>query len=305
MHQDLSAYFDALEPLDATCEARLRDQLTGALAQLEANWGGELRGLSGFLSSIARRVRASCDAEGQAAGSALAATFASLEFDDLYLAARCAEHDGEAIERLEVRCIQPLDGVIGRVDPSPTFVDDIKQKVRTKLLLAEPGSAPRILAYAGRGPIDAWVRIIAVREAISEKRRSRHQLDSDPELLDVEASVTSPELGLVKQQFRVEFERAFREAMTGLNPEQRNLLRHHYLHGLSFDEIGRIYSLHRSSVARRISKARKTLLAETRRTLAARLATDRAEFEQLLELIASRIDLSIERHLESGVSASS
>nr|WP_255216340.1 sigma-70 family RNA polymerase sigma factor [Pseudenhygromyxa sp. WMMC2535] len=224
-------------------------------------------------------------------------TAVNVELGDLYLALRCAAHDPEALARLEARCIEPLGGVIGRVDPSPDFIDDIKQRVRTKLLVAEGERPARIRSYAGRGPIDAWVRIVAIREATSEKRRSQPWSDSDSGSLDVEASLTSPELGLVKEQYRVEFEQAFSAAMAGLSPEQRNLLRHHYLHGLSFDQIGGIYSLHRSSVARRIDKARKTLLAETRRGLAARLATNRDEFDRLFALIASRIDLSIERHL--------
>src|SRR5690606_26911233 len=116
-------------------------------------------------------------------------------------------------------------------------------------------------------------------------------------LLDVGASVTSPELGLVRERYRVEFEAAFREAMAGLQAEQRNLLRHHYLHGLTLDQLSSLYALHRSSVARRILRARQELLAATRRLLAARLQASRGELEELMALIESRIDLSIERHL--------
>lgn len=257
--------------------------LARAVEALADSWGAPLVDLDALFDTLRRR-----EGTGPASAEVLA---------DLYLAQRCAAHDGAALERFDARCIETLDAVLARVDPSSTFIDDIKQRVRTKLLVATGEAPPRIYSYAGRGPIDAWVRVIAVREATSAKRSERPWADSADPILDVEASLTSPELGLVKEQFRVEFERAFTEAMAELEPEQRNLLRHHYLHGLSFDEIGGIYALHRSSVGRRIDKARKTLLATTRRLLAARLATDRAEFERLLELIASRIDLSIERHL--------
>ena len=52
-----------------------------------------------------------------------------------------------------------------------------------------------------------------------------------------------------------------------------------------------------SRAARRIDKARKELLAGTRRRLQIQLAMDRSDFDQLMGLIASRLDLSIERFL--------
>jgi len=58
-----------------------------------------------------------------------------------------------------------------------------------------------------------------------------------------------------------------------------------------------LLDVHRSSAARRIVKCRENLLAATRRALFARVAVGRAEFDQLMALVASRWDLSIERFL--------
>jgi RNA polymerase sigma-70 factor (ECF subfamily) len=66
---------------------------------------------------------------------------------------------------------------------------------------------------------------------------------------------------------------------------------------LTLDQLASLYEMHRSSVARRIAKTRSGLLSATRRALMTRLATSPADFEELMGLIASRIDLSIERHL--------
>ncbi len=257
-----------------------REALRRACAAIRSTWG-EASSIDAFVATLAERVGA--------------AELDGLHVVDLYGAERCAQGDAAAIAWFERTCIAPLGPALGRIDPSPVFVDELRQRVREKLLVAADSRGARITEYAGRGPLGAWVRVVAVREALADRRRSgRAACD---ELLDIGANITSPELGLVKEQYRAEFQRAFAEALAELSAEQRNLLRHHYLHGLTLDQLANLYEMHRSSVARRIAKTRSGLLSATRRALMARLATSPAEFEELMGLIASRIDLSIERHL--------
>ncbi len=257
-----------------------REALRRACAAIRSTWG-EASSIDAFVATLAERVGA--------------AELDGLHVVDLYGAERCAQGDAAAIAWFERTCIAPLGPALGRIDPSPVFVDELRQRVREKLLVAADSRGARITEYAGRGPLGAWVRVVAVREALAARRRSgRAACD---ELLDIGANITSPELGLVKEQYRAEFQRAFAEALAELSAEQRNLLRHHYLHGLTLDQLANLYEMHRSSVARRIAKTRSGLLSATRRALMARLATSPAEFEELMGLIASRIDLSIERHL--------
>ncbi|MEM9463243.1 MAG: sigma-70 family RNA polymerase sigma factor [Myxococcota bacterium] len=191
-----------------------------------------------------------------------------------------------------------LGPVVGRVDSDPAFVDEIKQRLRTKLLVSDGADPPKIAHYTGQGELNTWVRVVAVREALSSVRAERRRaLAGDEQLLAIEASATGPELLVLKQQYRAQFAEAFTRALAGLEPAQRNLLRLHYLHGLSIDELGGLLKIHRSSAARRIAKTRRTLLADTRRQLQAQLAMGRQDFDQLMGLIASRLDLSIERFL--------
>lgn len=285
---DLEPFFVALrEPLVGDAREAAVAALTAATATIVERFPAA-PGLDVFLGELARRL--DDHPEGAAAGLARA------HVADLYVAARAGRGDPAAIQWFERECVAPLGPIVGAIDPSPAFVDEIRQQVRTRLLVADGGRPPRIVDYAGRGELGAWIRVIAVREALAERRR-RGPITDDAALVDVGASITSPELGLVKERYRVEFEAAFREAMAGLEAEQRNLLRHHYLHGLTLDQLAPLVGVHRSSVARRIARARQELLSATRRSLSARLQTSRGELEELLALIESRIDLSIERHL--------
>lgn len=62
-----------------------------------------------------------------------------------------------------------------------------------------------------------------------------------------------------------------------MSSDERDLLRQHVLHGRTIDEIGAALGVHRGTAARRIARARETLLKGTRRRLMARLRVTRGE----------------------------
>lgn len=218
----------------------------------------------------------------------------ALDLPGLILAEACTLGDPKALGHFERLFIEAVRGAISRVNPDPAFIDDAMQRVRTRCLL-DLGNKTALQRYEGQGSLLTYVRVVAVREALMLRRTRTPQ--SMPDDLDVEASLTSPELGLLKRQFREAFTRAFRESLTELEPQARNLLRHHYFHGLTFAQLGELYGQSRSAVGRRIEKARAELLTATRRRLAAVLSTTKEDFEQLMALVASQIELSLERHL--------
>jgi RNA polymerase sigma-70 factor (ECF subfamily) len=228
----------------------------------------------------------------------LAAALGRLHAVQLHLAFACRHGHTGALAQFEREHIASLGPAIGRVDSSSAFVEEIKQRVRTKLLVSDDDGPPKLAHYTGQGELGTWVRVVAVREALSSVRSERRRaLADDDELLAIEASATGPELGALKQQYREQFSAAFAAALGELEPAERNLLRLHYLHGLSIDELGDLLRIHRSSAARRIVKTREALLTGTRRSLQAKLSIGRRDFDQLMGLVASRLDLSIERFL--------
>lgn len=217
-----------------------------------------------------------------------------LHLADLALALGARRGDPAAVRRFEREHIATLSAAVARVDANESFVDEVKQRVRTKLLV--PPGAGKLSHYTGQGELGTWLRVIAVREAI-DLRRGPSRETGDDALADLPESATGPEIGIVKHQYREQFAVAFKAALQALEPAQRNLLRLHYLHGVGIDKLGGLLDVHRSSAARRITKARHELLAHTRRRLQAELAIGRPELRQLMDMIASRLDLSLERYL--------
>ena len=106
-----------------------------------------------------------------------------------------------------------------------------------------------------------------------------------------------PELALLKREHAAHFKAAFAEAVGALDAEERVWLRQHVLERLSIDQLGALYHLHRATAARRLAKAREALLEGARASLARRLGVPRAQLGGAFALLASRLEVSMERLL--------
>lgn len=104
-------------------------------------------------------------------------------------------------------------------------------------------------------------------------------------------------------RFSVDAEAALRRALTdsfeGLEVCNRNMLRFHYFHRLTVDQLADVFCSHRAAVVRRLAKIRERMLRDTRRGLAARLPLDKHELDRLIDIARSRFDFAITRILRT------
>ena len=70
---------------------------------------------------------------------------------------------------------------------------------------------------------------------------------------------SAPEGKLDRARWLSCLEHGLAHALERLSPRERNVLRMHYGHALSIDAIGRVYGVHRATVARWLSTARESL----------------------------------------------
>lgn len=217
--------------------------------------------------------------------------------EDLAFALACASGDRAAIERLERELIESVPKAIARLRPDAPLVEEVRQKLREKLLVAEPGARPKILEYQGRGPLAAWVRVVAMRIAYTHLRDAQQEERHD----DVAAFETladtadAPDVAHFKSTYAIEVRAAFEEAVSGLKPEVRSVLRAHAVEGLSIDQIGALYQVHRATAARWVAHARGAMLDALRASLQRRLGVDPSACDSIVALVQSRIDLSMSR----------
>ena len=216
--------------------------------------------MPGWLEHVATACRAALP-EG-ATPADVPGVLEALARADLAFALACASGDRAALERLEHALIESVPKALARLRPDARFVEEVRQQLRQKLLVAEPGARPKILDYLGRGPLAAWVRVVAMRIAYTHLRSARQNegLDDVAAFETLADTADAPDVAHFKTKYAVEVRAAFQEAVAGLKPEVRSVLRAHAVEGLSIDQIGALYQVHRATAARWVAHARGVLL---------------------------------------------
>jgi RNA polymerase sigma-70 factor (ECF subfamily) len=231
---------------------------------------------------------------------------ARLLLPDLFLACACDRGDAAALAAFDRAYLPLLDRAVASLGASPAEQNELRQVVRVRLLVAREAAGTRIAGYSGRGSLGAWVRVVATREAARLLRKERRMGPAeDDALAQVLAPEASPELDYLKRLYRDEFRAALQTAVASLSDRERLLLRQHALDGLSIDQLAAFHRVHRATTARWIAAARKAVLDGTRRALTQRLRLRPAEFESILRLIDSQLDVSLPGLLRSPSSSSS
>ena len=214
---------------------------------------------------------------------------------DLYLACACVHGVPGAADLFEREVMSCMPVFLRRFHLDAAALDEICQRVRERLLVSAAGEPPRLAAYSGRGPLQAWVRVVAVRAAVDALRSSGGDIAGSG--LSSLSDLTDPELAYLKQRYRGEVEDAMRAGIRALDSQQRELLRLNLVDGLSLEEIAVLYRIGKSTAFRWLSAARRQIVAEAQQFLHRRLGVSQGEFASIVDLVRSGLDLSLPRML--------
>jgi RNA polymerase sigma-70 factor (ECF subfamily) len=208
---------------------------------------------------------------------------------DTYLAAACVGGDEAAIRVLEEELISRVPQMIRRVDATEAFASEICQRLRLRLLVSDDGAPPRIARYTGEVPLVAWIRVIAVRLALNEKRGKTIVGGRAAE----EVVLDDPEVDYLRAQYRAPFVRAFKSAFEALTKDDRTILYLHDVDGASIDAIGRIYKVHRATVARWLVRIRRDVLSRAKELLAEQLGAEIDEAGSVIAALAGELGVTL------------
>jgi RNA polymerase sigma-70 factor (ECF subfamily) len=219
--------------------------------------------------------------------------------EDLYLACACALGDEEALAMFEVRFIAEVPRYIAHLDPSPAVADEVRQVVRESLLVGADGNEPRISEYSGRGPLGAWLRVVATRVVLQMKRKERSAPGSDQDVAErLASSEPNVEVALLRQRYAGELAQALKAALGALPERDRALIKMSVIDGLGIDDLCRLHGVHRATVARWVVRLKQELFDQAVGVLRRRLAIDTTEVESLCRAIGSQLDFSLGGLLE-------
>ena len=213
---------------------------------------------------------------------------------ELFLAFACLAGDPEAHAQLDETYIRPLVAVLVQQGIASDLARDVVQKLRMQLLT---GERPLLRLYSGIGALKGWLRITTLREAIRAQRKARAS-EAD-ELNDALVDgAADPALQYQRRLYQDEFRSAFAEAVAGLAVRDRNLLKQSVLYGATVDDLGALYQVHRATAARWIAAARERLAELTKQRMIEKLEIDPTEYDSILQLIHSQLDVSVRRVLD-------
>jgi RNA polymerase sigma-70 factor (ECF subfamily) len=219
---------------------------------------------------------------------------------DIVLAFAAATGDSAAVRLLGTRISRDIEAAARRIDRDAAFVDDVRQSVHVRLLVADGGTpTPRIASYHGRGPLGAWVHIAATRVALNLKRSLRAAPDTADVLEDLASGEPDPELRHLKGLYRGEFREALEASIAALSERERALLRLTYVDGLKLAQIGRLYNVHESTASRWLARAVARVGESARKRLVARLSLSKSAVDSVARMVQSQLDLSIARILDA------
>jgi RNA polymerase sigma-70 factor, ECF subfamily len=210
---------------------------------------------------------------------------------DLYLA--CAAGDGNhaALRVIDERFIARLPARIRRLGATSEKVNDVLQTVRERLFA---GAVPRIRAYNGAGPLEQWIKVVAIRTAIDLHRTDQSIPRIEGAWLQtVPPANTDASAQMMKVEYKRELEAAIGELVAQLSPRDRAILRLHVVEGVSIEKIAASYGVHRVTVARWVWTAGETLLDGLRGRFREKFGIVPREFDSMARLARSQLSIDL------------
>lgn len=217
---------------------------------------------------------------------------------ELYLACACVSGVSGASEAFVRSFDGSITSALARMESNPAALGEAKQQLLVELLVGSERSRPKLAEYAGRGPLGAWLRVVATRVVLRMKKVAA-RWETLPERIAARSptGALEPELDLLRQQYAAELRACFGQALETLGSESRMLLRMHYLEGLTGAQLSAVLGISRATLNRRLAAARQSVLEDALRRLEKQLGLGSNEVQDVLRALRSVIELSVARLL--------
>jgi RNA polymerase sigma-70 factor, ECF subfamily len=225
------------------------------------------------------------------------AALAELHVSDLYLAFAALEGDPAALTAVD-KLLSEGGRALHRHYPEHVM-DEVLQAVRSDLLVADGERSAKLARFSGRGALVRWLRTVVATKAARLLWRDRVEQPVSENVIIDRMGGASAEVAFLKGEYGARFRAVFHEVLRSLSARERNVLRMRFIDGLTTEEIGSFYNVHRTSVARWVDQATDTLLRRTRASLTERLGVTPSVLDSLMRVLTSELEGSLAVFLQS------
>lgn len=227
------------------------------------------------------------------AGAGPAAYGRTLAIGDLYLSCSILLGLAGAVEAFERLHVSRVPALVAHMNQSPSFIAELQQDLRERVLVGGRETPPRIAQYSGRGSLSGWFSSVTVRAALNRLRATTPLPLEDDRAVAVLVSDLDPERDILRTRYGAAFEQALTDAVGALDAQQRNVLHLYHAGGLTVTQLAGMFQVHHSTVVRWLTAARATIARETRRLLGERLHVESSEFSEIRRAMMSALDISL------------
>lgn len=225
---------------------------------------------------------------------------AKLNAPDLFLVAAALLDVPKAARSFIEGPLAESESAAGRILPDPVARAELMQELAVHLLTpGDSGVDPRLGQYDGRAPLRAWLRMTAARRALNKTRGKTKHVEFDQVAFD-KASDHDPELSVLRRAHRGEIGAIFREAIAAIAPEDRTLLRLHYVQGSTLAELAAVRRVSKTSMHRQLDTVRDALFERITALVKQRLRLDASQQGSMLRLFQSDLRQALGELLKDG-----
>ncbi|WP_244239300.1 sigma-70 family RNA polymerase sigma factor [Corallococcus carmarthensis] len=274
--------------------AALDALLSRAWEDAQARWPAVSLPAARFVTHVAERLPQATPT------TPIAPLVSGLSLAELYLACACLQGNSAAHEAFERNYLARLPERLRSLRQPDAMIDEVRQRVGVKLLVANAGHAPAIADYTGRGGLLSWVVVIASRITNKLRGQEKPSTGDDAEELfqALPAQGLDPELDVMKRRHHAAFRQAVREAAATLSAEDRHLLRLHFADRLSTYEMAPLFRVNQSTISRWLKRVQQQVYAETRKRLQEQLGLSTEDFQSFIAFVDSQLDLTLSQLLD-------
>jgi len=195
-----------------------------------------------------------------------------LHTDDLFLTLACSRASNAGWQRFSSLYRHYLADLSRRLIGRGLDPEDLSDAIWIDLFLPDRSGQSRIASYDGRSSLATWLRVIVCNRIVNERlRRGSHLIDIEgiPEPADLSAQ-QEMEARLRLNRYGSMILECFQRVSKRLSPRDCLILLLRYDQELQLGQIGRLFSVHQSTITRQMDRA----LANLRTDLLSSLASE-------------------------------
>lgn len=217
---------------------------------------------------------------------------------ELVLALACCDGCKQAAQIIAASYQGVIESVASRGALPSMSPDDLRQIVLRDVLVGDGDRPPKICRYSGTGSLEGWMRSVATRKSLDLRRSAAaREVASEDSIFDKLVDNADPQVQYLRHHYGEQLEASFETAIARMDARTVNILRHLLVEKLSIDEVAALYGIHRSTAARRMSRARDSLLEATREALLERFDAGEDALQSIVRMLGSQLHVSFRRVL--------